>query len=83
MADKSLGAKNEVYQISLDTPITEIIEKSTHAVEYLAEYGLHCFMCPLNVFDTVEMGAKIHGMSDEEIKDMIEDVNERLGQLAS
>ena len=40
------------------------------------DYGLHCVGCIANSYDTVEMGAKIHHMTDEEIDEMVERVNE-------
>ena len=57
-----------------------VIAEYPEAAEVMLEYGLHCVGCFANAYDTVEIGAKVHGMSDEEIKKMISDVNERLAK---
>jgi hypothetical protein len=47
-------------------------------VEYLAEYGLFCVTCPLNSFDTLETGTRIHHMSDKASQKMIDEINKEL-----
>lgn len=68
------------FYLSRDFPICEIADKSTKAVELLALYGLNCANCYFNATDTIENGAKMHGMSDEEIDIMIEEINEELAK---
>ena len=55
-----------------------IMEESPRAAELLAEYGIHCVGCYFSEEDTLETGGELHGMSDEEIDEMIEEIN---GQL--
>lgn len=74
----SHSSTEKSFQISRETVISEIVEKSPKAVELLSEYGLHCLHCFANQFDTLGNGALIHGMSDEEIDEMIAEVNKRL-----
>jgi hypothetical protein len=52
-----------------------IVEESPRAAELLSDYGLACTGCYFNEQDTLETGAKIHGMTESEIDDMIEEVN--------
>jgi hybrid cluster-associated redox disulfide protein len=68
------------YAIKKESLISEITEKSPKAIELLTEYGLNCATCFLNQFDTVEGGAKLHGMTDAEIKRMIKEINEELNK---
>lgn len=55
-----------------------VVGQYPEAAEVMLEYGLHCVGCFANMYDTVEIGAKVHGMSDTEIEKMLNDVNSRL-----
>ncbi|OGC70043.1 hypothetical protein A2415_01650 [candidate division WWE3 bacterium RIFOXYC1_FULL_39_7] len=68
--------KEEVIKITKDMNLGEIVFKYPEAAEVFTDYGLHCVGCIANSYDTVEMGAKIHHMTDEEIDEMVERVNE-------
>lgn len=60
--------------------ISEVIGKFPESAEVFLAYGLHCVGCFANVFDTVEAGAEIHGMSEEELNDMLKEVNYIIGE---
>jgi hybrid cluster-associated redox disulfide protein len=62
-------------QIDKTTLINDLLEKNPEAAEILMAYGLHCVNCHFSDFDTLEDGATMHGISDEEIELMIKDVN--------
>lgn len=64
--------------ITPDMTIAELMEKFPETEEVMLEYGLHCVGCAINEFDTIQGGAEIHGMSDEEIKGLIDDLNSTL-----
>lgn len=66
------------YILRKDTLLGEVAIESPKAAELLAEYGLHCISCFANSFDTLEMGAKVHGMDDDEVDDMIAEINKEL-----
>lgn len=68
----------EPFVLTKDRLLGEVAAESPKAAELLAEYGLHCISCFANTFDTLELGAKIHGMDDEEIDDMIAEINKEL-----
>lgn len=40
------------------------------------EYGFHCVSCFASAMETLEQGAGGHGMTDEDITVMIENLNE-------
>src|SRR3989344_3438537 len=44
-------------------------------VEILSDFGLHCVSCFGSQFENLEQGCKGHGMSDEEINELIEKLN--------
>ena len=66
------------YVIRKDTLISDITKKSPRALKLLTDYGLSCADCFLNQFETLENGAKLHGMTDGEIAKMIKEINAEL-----
>ncbi len=56
--------------------ISDILERHPRVAGVFMAHGLHCVGCAANAFDTVEAGAKLHGMPDEEIDEMIREANE-------
>lgn len=68
--------KKELVVIEKDMNLGDLVIKYPIAAEVLLDYGLHCVGCFANAFDTLEMGARVHGMSDEEIDEMLDRVNE-------
>lgn len=63
-------------KIKRDMNLAEVIFKYPQLAEVLLDFGLHCVGCMANSFDTIEMGAKVHGMSDQEIEEMVARLNE-------
>lgn len=55
-------------------------DECTKAVELLAEYGLNCTNCFFSGEDTLEIGAQRHGMTDEELDSMIDEINTELAK---
>ena len=62
-------------KITKKSPIMKAIEKHPEIIPILLGYGLHCVGCSFSQFDTIENGAKLHGMSKENLKMMLKDVN--------
>lgn len=58
--------------------ISEAISKFPEAALYLIEYGLACVGCGAAGFETIEEGAKVHGMTNKQIKKMIDELNKKL-----
>jgi hybrid cluster-associated redox disulfide protein len=63
-------------KITKDSNLAEVIYKHPESEEVLVDYGLHCVGCIASAFDTIEAGAKVHGLSDKEIQEMVERINE-------
>lgn len=63
-------------KITKKSNLAEVVYKFPQAQEVLLDYGLHCVGCIASTFDTIEEGAKIHGLKDKEINEMIERINE-------
>ena len=56
----------------------EVIEKYPVAIEVMLKYNLHCIGCHMAATETIEQGAKGHGLDDEQIEEMIEEMNEKI-----
>lgn len=68
----------EPFILKKDAILQDVALESPDAAELLQLYGLHCISCFASAFDTLEMGAKVHGMSDEDVTKMIEEINQEL-----
>jgi len=66
------------YVITKFDPLSVVLQECPRAGELLAEYGLHCVSCFANEFDTIATGAEMHNMSDVEVDEMIEEINQQL-----
>lgn len=77
-AFKKIKYKNSSKPIEKNTLISDITNKYPRSTDLLIEYGLYCVNCPLKQFETIEEGAKVHGMNDQEIEKMIKEINMEL-----
>jgi hybrid cluster-associated redox disulfide protein len=73
--DASKLKKDSTFYLAKEMSIAEIMEKSPKAVELLSLYGLHCATCFASNFDTLKEGATVHGIDDQELEEMIEEIN--------
>lgn len=62
--------------VDRETNLGQIVYQYPKTAEIMLEYGLHCAGCFANQFDSVAQGAAIHGMSDEEVDEMLQRINE-------
>lgn len=63
-------------KVTKDANLGAVVFRFPQVEEVLLDYGLHCTSCIAAGFDTIEMGAKAHGMPDDEVEEMIERMNE-------
>ncbi|MAH43150.1 disulfide oxidoreductase [archaeon] len=59
-------------KITKDTTISEVLMKNPKAGEILAAHGFHCVGCPMSQMETLEIGAKAHGVK---VEDLIKELN--------
>ncbi len=64
-------------QINKETSIEELIESNPEMNDVLYEYGLYCGNCFAASWDTLEEGAKMHGLEDDEIEELIQELNKK------
>jgi iron-sulfur cluster assembly accessory protein len=69
------------YHITGDMLIGDVIAGFPKAASIMLGYGLHCVGCHANVFDTVEDGARGHGLADVEILQMINEINVSINKV--
>ena len=63
-------------EITKDIIIGELVENYPQLGQVLMQdYGFHCLGCMASGMETLEQGAQVHGMSQKEIKKMVEDLN--------
>lgn len=75
MDNKSKTKNEESFKVTRETNIAELVFKYPQVADVLLAFGLHCVGCFASQFDTIGEGAQIHGMPDEEVDEMIEEVN--------
>lgn len=68
--------RKELINLTKEANLGEVVFKYPEIAEVLIDYGLHCVGCAISGFDTIEQGAKIHGMTDDEVQEMIDRINE-------
>jgi hypothetical protein len=66
------------YVITKFDRVNIITEECPRVAELLAEYGIHCAGCFFSEDDTLQIGAQMHGLSDEELDDMVLEINGEL-----
>jgi len=57
--------------VTKDTNIAELLENHPGTVEVFMKFGLQCAGCMAAAFDTLEQGAKAHGLPDETMEEIM------------
>jgi iron-sulfur cluster assembly protein len=61
--------------ITKDMMIGEVVAKYPQVADVFLSYGLHCVGCHVNAYESIEMGAMGHGMTPEEVDEMVAEAN--------
>lgn len=62
-------------EITKNTKFSEILKKDNRAAEILMQEGMSCLGCPMAMEETIEEGCMAHGMSRDEIQELIKRLN--------
>ena len=62
--------------IKKDMTVSDVILKYPFAADIMESYGLTCTGCSVNTMESVELGARGHGMADDKIDTMVQDIND-------
>lgn len=63
-------------KITKKTTIGDAVSKHFETAKVMLKYGLHCVGCHVAAWETIEQGAKRHGLDDKEIDKMVLEMNE-------
>ena len=76
----TMPAKAKQVQPSIDASmnVLEIIALHPEASDILAAYGLHCHNCVFSTMDSLDEGARAHGLTDDDIENIVHDLTELL-----
>lgn len=67
--------------ITKDMLIGEAVSQHPEVADVFLSYGLHCVGCHVNAYESIEQGSLGHGMSTEEVDEMIAEANRYLTEL--
>ncbi len=68
-------------KISRKMMIGQMAQKYPVVAQLLLEkYGWHCVGCPMSAMESLEDGARGHGLSDKEIGKMMKYLNEKVAK---
>jgi len=66
-------------KITKDILILDLVEQNPDLASILTEeYGFHCVGCMAASMETLEQGALVHGMTDDQIEKMVEVLNKKI-----
>ena len=65
-------------KITKSMTFSEAMQVSQLAGLIFLKYGMHCIGCHMVEDETIENGAKAHGLSDTKINKMITEINEQI-----
>ena len=62
-------------KITKDMTLGDAIQKYPQTAMIMMKHGLHCVGCHVAAWETIEQGSMGHGMSEEGMNKMIEEMN--------
>jgi hybrid cluster-associated redox disulfide protein len=62
--------------ITKDMGLGEVIQRFPQTVPVFGKYGIHCIGCSMSAFETIEQGARAHGI---DVKKFVADLNAAAG----
>ncbi len=66
--------------ITKDMTFADILHQYPEVEDVVLTSGLHCLGCSGAAFESVEVGCKMHGFSDTQVKKLVEEMNKKLKQ---
>lgn len=69
-------------KITKKIPIGELIICYPSAFEILINRGFHCIGCSMAAHETLEEGARVHGLDDNEIDILVKEIKEAVKKQA-
>ncbi|MBS3166860.1 DUF1858 domain-containing protein [Candidatus Woesearchaeota archaeon] len=69
-----------MVKITKDSKIGDITRTHPDVVALLFEAGLHCVGCHVSHSESLEEGCLAHGMSEKDVKELVEKINKVLAK---
>ncbi len=60
-------------KITKDSNLLEVVQKHPETAEVFMKHGLHCIGCMAAQYESIEQGAKAHGI---DVKKLVKELNE-------
>ncbi len=68
-------------KITKDMTLGDVVTRYPESAEVMMEYGLHCIGCHVAAWESVEEGAKAHGLDDKKVKEMLDKMNKAVEEI--
>jgi hybrid cluster-associated redox disulfide protein len=65
-------------KVTKDMTFREAMQVSQLAGLIFLKHGMHCIGCAMANEESIEDGAKAHGLKDEDISKMIKEINDKI-----
>lgn len=78
-----MESKQVKEYVRRDMIIGDVLREYPDVAVIMLENGLHCVGCHANVFDTIEAGSLGHGMSEEQVDRMVDEMNKFIAESLS
>jgi hybrid cluster-associated redox disulfide protein len=76
------ATKEQKPLITKDMLIGEIASTYPETVEIMFKHGMHCVGCGMTAYESLEQGCLAHGLGQEEIDKLVEEMNKAAGKKA-
>jgi hybrid cluster-associated redox disulfide protein len=67
------GKKNG--PITRNMLLGEVVRKHPEAAMVMLRRGMHCMLCGMAAHETIEQGARAHGIGEKEIEKLLREMN--------
>ena len=71
-APKKPAAKPASQMITKTMAFGEVLQRFPQTLPVFSKYGMHCIGCAMSAYETIEQGAKAHGI---DVKKFVDDLN--------
>ena len=65
-------------KVTKEMTLGEIVSRFPESAQIMLSYGLHCVGCHVAAWETLEQGAKAHGLDEKEIDKMVKEINKEI-----
>ena len=65
-------------EIKKEDIIQDVVEKHPDIAPVFFKFGMHCLGCPAARGESIESGAKAHGMDDEKVEELVKELNKAI-----